>query len=86
MYVDDFSSAIEKFQKKKKTNCMKSLFESVVRSIQFNIRILFHAILAATAPQMVHPLSPILAYPFHYFGRYLTNKCFNVSIEAGLSV
>ena len=37
--------------------------------------------LAATKPQMDHPLSPILAYYFQHFGRYLTNKCFNVVFE-----
>ena len=36
-------------------------------------------ILTATELQMVHPLSTIFAYSFQRFGRYLTNKCFNVS-------
>ena len=39
----------------------------------------FMQMLNAIALQMVHPLSPILAYSsFQHFGRYLTNKCFNV--------
>ena len=45
--------------------------------------------LTATALQMAHLLSQIVAYSFQQFGRYLTNKCFdvvNASIEAGLSV
>lgn len=37
--------------------------------------------LTLTAPQMVHPLSPILAYIFEHFCRYLTNKCFNVVLK-----
>ena len=37
--------------------------------------------LTLTVPQMVHPLSSILAYSFQHFGRYLTNKCFNVIFQ-----
>ena len=40
----------------------------------------FMQMLTAIAPQMVHPLSPILAHSFQHFGRYL-----NASIEADMS-
>ena len=41
----------------------------------------FMQMLTVTAPQMVHPHTPILAYSFQYCGQYLTNKCFNVVIQ-----
>ena len=37
----------------------------------------FMQLLTATALQMVHPHSAILAYSFQHFGRHLTNKGFN---------
>ena len=41
----------------------------------------FMQMLTAIAPQMVHPLSPILPYSFQHFGQYLTNKCFNAVFQ-----
>ena len=37
--------------------------------------------LTTTASQMVHLLRPILAYSLQHFGRYLTDKCFNVVFQ-----
>ena len=41
----------------------------------------FMQMLTSTAHQMVHSLSPILAYFFQHFDRYLMNKCFNVVFQ-----
>ena len=41
----------------------------------------FMQMLTATALQMVHPLSPNLAYFFQHLGRHLTNTCFNVVFQ-----
>ena len=57
---------------------MKSLFDRTIGPYNLMFVDCFMQMLTATAPQMVHPFSPILTYSVQHFGRYLTNKWFNV--------
>ena len=76
----DFFRAIGKFFKKTyiKFRKIHEIFICIDSPYNLMFEDYFMQMLSATALQMVHPFSTILAYSFQHFGRYLTNKCFNV--------
>ena len=79
----DFFKAKGKFFKKEKTykiqkNAWNFYFNRYYDPYNLMFEDYFMQILTVTAPQMVHPLSPIMAYFFQHFSWYLTNKCFNI--------
>ena len=69
---------------------MKSLFESMYGQYNLMFEDYFMEMLIATSPQMVHPLSAILAFSLQQFDQYLRINALmltsNASIEEGLSV